>query len=134
MGYRLGTNSLKNREGIDGRLIVLDDLAIHLTPVDYGHDEFAGLRSAETQNMLCKKGNSKCDGYTNKSPHQSGRALDFYAYVNGAASYDPALMTLIANAYLRAALITGIKIEWGGWWRRDGEIYGWDLPHIQLVN
>ena len=36
------------------------------------------LRTAEVQNVLYQKGQSKCDGYINKSAHQFGKAIDIY--------------------------------------------------------
>ena len=79
-----------------------------------------------------------CDGTIKKSHHQTGKALDFYAFVDGKASWDPAHLTMVATAYLQAASTLGYSIEWGGLWlgrnptTKDGIRYGWDMPHIEL--
>jgi len=136
--FVFGKNSLKNREGVHPDLIRVDDLAITLTLVDFGHGEYSGLRTAEDQNHLHKKGVSpNCDGFKVKSLHQSGRALDFHAHVEGRGSWKEDHLTMVACAYFQAASILGIKIKWGGLWKggktRHGIQYGWDCPHIQLA-
>lgn len=131
--FRLGANSLKNREGVDPRLIEIDDLAIQITLVDYGHGRFAGLRSAELQNELYRDGKSKCDGYHKISEHQEGKALDFYAFVDGRASWEPLHLAMVAAAYLQAANMLGYKIRWGGLWsKRINDGTGWDMPHVEI--
>ena len=77
--FRLSNRSKENREGIDPRLIEIDDLAIKITLVDFGHGPFAGKRTAPVQNGLFLDGRSKADGYDKLSNHQLGKALDFYA-------------------------------------------------------
>jgi len=149
--YKLSTTSLKRREGIDPKLIELDDLAITLTLIDYGHPEYAGLRTAEDQYGLYTAKKSKCDGRVRKSNHQPaedgyGKALDFYAYVDGKASWNEAHLAIIACAYFQAAAILnakygkGYSIKWGGMWKRrtpkyiNGIPYGWDMCHIELID
>ncbi len=140
MTFKLGKSSLAHRKGVDPRLIEISDRAIKITLVDFGHGPMAGLRTAEIQNQLFKDGLSKCDGYTNKSRHQTGKALDFYAYVNGRASWDPEHLSMVANAFLQAAAELGYNVQWGGLWARKGKtkingiIYGWDMPHMELVD
>ena len=36
MSFKLGANSLKNRAGVDSRLIEISDLAISLSNIDFG--------------------------------------------------------------------------------------------------
>ena len=137
--FHLSTSSKLHREGVDPRLIEIDDLAIKLTLVDYGHDRFAGKRLAATQNELFLDGKSNCDGYDKLSKHQLGKALDFYAYVHGKASWEPEHLTIVACAYLQAASTLGYKAKWGGLWKsrnptyKNGIPYGWDMPHIELL-
>jgi peptidoglycan L-alanyl-D-glutamate endopeptidase CwlK len=139
MGFKLSKSSLARRAGVDPRLIEISDMAIDLTLVDFGHPEYAGLRSAEDQKELHSRGRSICDGTILKSHHQTGRALDFYAFVDGSASWDPAHLTMVAVAFLQASSILGYPIEWGGLWVgdnltvKDGIPYGWDMPHIELA-
>lgn len=138
--YKLSARSLSRREGIDPRLIEIDDLAIQLTLIDYGHPAHAGLRTAEEQYLLYLDKKSKCDGTVRLSKHQFGKALDFYAYVDGAASWKPEHLAIVACAYLQATSILGYKIRWGGLWKRrtpkyiNGIPYGWDMGHIELID
>ena len=85
-----------------------------------------------------------CDGYDKLSNHQPaedgyGKALDFYAFVNGKASWQLDHLTMVACAYFQAAAILGYRIKWGGLWKsskpkfKNGIPYGWDCPHIELI-
>jgi peptidoglycan L-alanyl-D-glutamate endopeptidase CwlK len=143
--YKLSNKSKQRREGVDPRLIEIDDLAIQLTLVDYGHPADAGARSAERQYELFLAKKSKCDGYKNLSNHQPakdgyGKALDVYAFVNGKASWERDHLAMVACAYFQAASILGYKIKWGGMWKsskpktKNGIPYGWDCPHFELVD
>lgn len=137
--FVLSNRSKERREGVDPRLIEIDDLAIKLTLVDYGHGRVAGLRADEIQNKLYLDGKSKADGYIIRGNHQAaedgyGKALDFYAYVEGKVSYEPLHLAMVATAYFQAASILGYKIKWGGlWYTEEHSLYGWDMPHIELV-
>lgn len=138
--YVLSNNSKRHREGIDPRLIEISDLAITISVIDFGHGRTAGLRSSEVQNQLYQKQRSQCDGYVSISNHQKGIALDFYAYVAGKTSWQHDHLAMVACAFLQAASILGYKIKWGGLWRTDsserinGIPYGWDMPHIELID
>lgn len=123
--FKLSKRSKRNRAGVDPRLIEISDLAITLTQVDFGHGQYSGLRTAEEQNDLFEDGKSKCDGYDRESYHQSGKALDFYAYVDGAASWKREHLTEVAAAFLQAASMLGYKLQWGGFWP-------WDAPHVEI--
>ena len=126
--FKLGQNSLNNRAGVDHRLIEITDLAITLTHIDFGIPSTGGLRTTEDQAKLFTSGASKADGRTNKSYHQTGRAIDVYAYVDGAASWDVYHLTHIATAMLQAAAQLGYKLKWGGLWS------SWqDMPHFELM-
>ncbi|MCK4822901.1 hypothetical protein KA005_44475 [bacterium] len=139
MKFQLSKRSKKNREGIDSRLIEISDLAIQLTVIDFGHGNHAGLRIAKEQHQLFLDGLSKADGYDDIGEHQSGNALDFYAYVDGKASWQHHHLAMVAAAHLQAASILGYKIQWGGFWQRknpkfkNGIPYGWDCAHIELA-
>lgn len=121
-------SSLAHRQGVDKRLIELSDRAIEISVIDFGIPETGGVRSAETQNQLYHEGLSRADGYEKLSKHQLGKALDFYAYVDGQASWQKEHMAMVAAAFLQAAVEMGIKVKWGGLWR------SWaDYPHVELV-
>jgi len=125
--FKLSQNSLNNRSGVDPRLIEISDRAIQLSIVDFGIPSSGGLRTASDQAALFAAGKSKADGSTHKSYHQTGLALDVYAYVNGKASWEKEHLALIATAMLQAAAELGYKLEWGGLWK------SWqDMPHFQL--
>ena len=127
MTFQLGKNSMKNMEGIDDRLIDIAELAITLSPVDFGIPSTGGFRSTQDQAELYASGKSKCDGTTNKSYHQTGKALDVFAYVDGKASWDTLHLTTIATAMLQSASQLGTELQWAGLWR------SWqDLPHFQI--
>lgn len=140
MTFQLSTRSKANRAGIDHRLIEIDDLAITLTLVDYGHGKYAGLRTSETQAQLYADGKSQKDGVTRRSDHQDGKALDFYAFVDGKVSYHHPHLMAVAAAHMQAAMILGYRVRWGGLWKSsnpkivDGIPYGWDCPHIELID
>ena len=127
MGFKLGKNSINNLAGVDGRLIAIADLAIELTNIDFGVPSTGGLRTEEDQAKLFADGVSKADGVNNKSYHQSGKAMDVYAYVDGKASWDKLHLAVIASAMLQASSQLGYKLKWGGLWK------SWqDYPHFEI--
>ncbi len=127
MSYVLGKNSRKNMAGVNPQLIEIAELAITITTVDFGVPTGGGIRTAEYQSELFNTGKSKADGVNNKSFHQSGDALDFYAYLNGSASWDKKSLAIIATAFLQSACKLGYKLEWGGLFKNFT-----DMPHVQL--
>ena len=64
MTFQLGTNSMRNMEGIDDRLIDIAELAITLSPVDFGIPSTGGFRTTEDQAALYTAGKSKADVLT----------------------------------------------------------------------
>lgn len=138
MAFKLSDKSKQRREGIDSRLIQINDLALQISKIDFGIPADGGFRTAERQFEIYQAGNSKCDGYTKLSEHQSGNALDFYAFVFGRTSWKPDHLAMVAAAHLQAAAQLGYKLEWGGFWSSNkttnGIPYGWDMSHIQLVD
>jgi len=125
--FSLSTNSKKNLIGVDGRLTEIVDLALTLSNVDFGIPSTGGLRTAETQARLFEEGVSQRDGVNKLSYHQSGKALDVYAYVDGRASWDKLDLALVAAAMLQAAAQLGYPLKWGGLWQ------SWqDYPHFEF--
>lgn len=129
INFRLSERSRANMQGVDPRLIRIAEMAIEITRVDFGIPADGGIRTAERQNELFKAGKSKLDGYNKKSEHQSGKALDFYAFVDGKASWEKEHLAQVAAAFLQSASILGIKLNWGGLWKSF-----LDMPHVQLVD
>ena len=128
MAFIFSANSLRHRRGIDRRLIAISDLALQYSTIDFGIPKTGGLRSAAQQYELYLDGKSSCDGAQKISKHQSGLAIDVYAYVNGAASWEPEHLTQVALAFLKAAQVLGFHIKWGGFW-----VNTCDMPHFELV-
>lgn len=128
MPFKFSERSKQNMAGVDPRLIRIAEMAIEITRVDFGIPSDGGIRTAARQNELFKAGKSKLDGYNKKSEHQSGKALDFYAFVNGKASWEKEHLSQVAAAFLQSASMLGIKLNWGGLWKSFV-----DMPHVQLV-
>jgi peptidoglycan L-alanyl-D-glutamate endopeptidase CwlK len=127
MNFKLSQNSINNLAGIDGRLIDIADLAIKLTNIDFGIPSTGGLRTTEDQAQLFADGKSKADGVTHLSYHQSGKAVDVYAYVDGKASWSKEHLAIIAAAMLQASAQLGYELKWGGLWK------SWqDFPHFEI--
>lgn len=126
--YKLSQRSLSRLNGIEPILIEIVKDAIKESPIDFGIPNDGGLRTAERQNELYKKGVSKLDGYNKKSYHQTGKAFDIYAYVDGKASWDRKHLTAIAEHIKEVALDKfGVKLTWGGDWKSFV-----DMPHFQI--
>lgn len=135
--YKFSDKSKERMQGVDDELQRVFNYAINHSTIDFGIPRDGGLRTAERQNVLYKtfkdgKRVSQRDGYDKKSYHQTGKALDFYAYVDGKASWDKMHLALVAATILQAASALGVALEWGGFFgAKDGKP-GWDMPHIQL--
>lgn len=114
--FKFSETSENRMKGIDSNLIEVARLALAISKVDFGIPSHGGLRTAEEQKKLFNDGASERDGYNKKSYHQSGMALDVYAYVDGKASWDKAHLTTVAAAMLEAANRLSISLRWGGHW------------------
>lgn len=127
MSFQFSSSSLARLSGVEPHVYETVQLAIQLSSIDFGIPKHGGLRTTEDQAKLFTSGVSKADGRTNKSYHQTGRALDVYAYVDGKASWDKLHLSHIATAMLQASAQLGYKLEWGGLWN------SWqDMPHFEL--
>ena len=115
-------------EGVDTRLHEICEMALTISKVDFGIPSSGGLRTAEQQKELFNDGKSKCDGFISLSNHQSGNALDFYAYVDGKASWDDLHLAMVATAFLQAASHLGYTLRWGGNFKNFK-----DFPHVELT-
>ena len=125
--FAFSKSSLSRREGVSKKLIEISDLALKISPRDFGIPDHGGRRTKREQNSLYNDGLSKADGYEKLSYHQSGNALDVYAFVDGAASWEEEHLAMVAAAMLQAANQLGYKLEWGGLWTSFV-----DMPHFQL--
>ncbi len=125
--YKLSKRSMLRLQGVDERLVKVIDLALSISNIDFGIPGDGGLRTAERQKELFDKKKSKCDGYINESYHQTGKAFDVYAYVDGKASWDRYHLTQVAAAILQASAMLGHNVEWGGLWKGFT-----DMPHFEI--
>lgn len=136
--FKFGKKSLERMEGVNGDLIIIFNEAIRTSVVDFGIPKYGGLRTAEEQSKLYADGKSNCDGYHTISNHQKGLALDFYAYVNGKASWDKIHLAMVASHILGTANLMrhsgeiDIELKWGGEFGSDN-FHGWDYPHIEAI-
>ena len=125
--YEFSKTSIERRRGVNRRLIEISNYALTISRVDFGIPDHGGIRTKQEQHQLFKDGLSKCDGYEKISKHQSGNALDVYAFVDGAASWEEEDLAMVAAAMLQAASQLGYKLKWGGLWRNFK-----DMPHFEL--
>jgi len=125
--YKLSRRSMLRLQGVDERLVKVIDLALSISNIDFGIPADGGLRTAERQKELFDKKLSKCDGYAKESYHQTGKAFDVYAYVDGKASWNRHHLTQVAAAILQASAMLGHNVEWGGLWKGFT-----DMPHFQI--
>ena len=127
MSFKFSERSMVRMIGVNPDLVKVAHRALGLSPIDFGIPALGGLRTADEQYKLYQEKASQLDGFQKKSYHQTGNALDVYAYVHGRASWDELHLTTIAAAMLQAASELGVKLEWGGHWRSFK-----DMPHFQI--
>lgn len=123
--FKLSKNSIKNMDGIHIDLKTVIHRAIEITKIDFGIPSTGGKRTQDEQHALFKDGKSKADGYRRLSAHQLGDAVDFYAYVDGKASWDEHHLAMAACAIMQAGHEMGVRIAWGGLFKKFK-----DMPHI----
>jgi peptidoglycan L-alanyl-D-glutamate endopeptidase CwlK len=132
MAFTFSKKSMERLQQVDQQLQELMQNAIAVSPIDFGIPEFGGLRTEKEQQQLYEKGLSKCDGYKRKSLHQTGNAIDIYAYVNGKASWDKIHLAIIAGVILSEARRMKLKVRWGGTFGSK-TFTGWDMPHFEFI-
>ena len=133
--YKLSKRSRERLNGISTVLIDIIEEGIVNSPFDFGIPQYGGLRTAEDQNKLYQQGRdlpgsiiTNVDGYIKKSYHQTGKAFDDYAHVDGRASWHADHLTSIARHLQALALdCYGVNLEWGGAWKNFK-----DYPHFQI--
>lgn len=121
-----------NLSGVNDQLKQLMIDSIKDSPIDFGIPNDGGLRSSEKQYELYKRGKSLLDGNIKKSKHQTGEAVDIYAYVNGKASWDDVHLAMVAGVVLSKAKERGLQVRWGGEFGSK-DFNGWDKPHFELI-
>jgi len=139
--YKFGKSSLSHMESVNLYLRAICFHAQYLANEahpnaaipDWGYS--CGLRTKAQQQELYAQGRTKpgniitnIDGQTTKSMHQTGHALDFFAYVDGRANYEYEKLAVIAAVHMQAALDMGYRLNWGGTFESLC-----DAPHIEIV-
>lgn len=127
--FKLSITSRTRMDGVNPDLIKIANLAINITKIDFGIPQDGGIRTEERQNELFMDGKSKADGYDKLSFHQSGQALDVFAYADGKASWDELHLAMVATAMLQSASILGFSLGWGG-----NFVSFKDFPHFELLD
>ena len=122
--FKASKRTKNNLVGVDERLALLVGYVLATSEIDFFVNE--GLRSTEKQRKLYKQGKSKCDGVTNISKHQEGKAIDVY-YVGwkNTDSKDDERWRKLIRAFKLAEKKLNLKLNFGYDW-------GWDNPHIEL--
>ncbi len=120
-GFVLGSKSKEELKGVHPDLIAIVERAIELTSEDFG--VHSGLRTAEEQAELHRRGASQRDGYKRKSEHQEqetgyGHAVDLVPYIAGRLRWEWVPIYKIAAAVRQAAVEQGVRLRWGGVWDR----------------
>jgi peptidoglycan L-alanyl-D-glutamate endopeptidase CwlK len=119
--FKWSARSLAHIREVHPKLQKVAMRAIELAEIDMMITD--GKRTLAEQRAFVAKGVSK----TMKSKHLLGRALDFVPIVAGKVTWNPAPFKQLAPAWKQAAKEVGVKITWGGDWRRFV-----DMPHIEL--
>ena len=165
--YILGKGSTKVYNSglhLDCRVII--EAALEICPMDF--TLVSGLRTASEQRTLWEIGRlysnagglprsnpqawmktggvvTYCDGYRNKSNHQSGKAFDVQCYIPGRPdlSYDKIHMAVLIGSFLTLAnflfMESHIKhrLRSGADWDRDTQYLEpgtfIDMPHLELI-
>jgi peptidoglycan L-alanyl-D-glutamate endopeptidase CwlK len=125
--FNFSNKSLARMSGVNYQIIEVAKLALAISSIDFGIPRHGGLRTAEEQQQLFNDKSSQLDGTIKKSYHQSGMALDVFAYVDGKASWDECHLTIIAAAMLEAANRLSVNMRWGGHWTNFR-----DMPHFEV--
>ena len=119
----LSKRSLDRLKDVNEGLVKVVKRAIEISEYDFMVVE--GLRTKETQAEYIKKGVSK----TMNSYHLTGHAVDLAPIENGVIDWNnkKGQFDSVAKAMKQAASELGVKIEWGGNWKKLI-----DKPHFQV--
>lgn len=123
--YVFGKTSKEKLSTCDIKLQQVLELALSYGIVDFS--VICGHRTLEEQQDAFKKGNSKIDGITNKSRHQTipSQAVDVIPYP--CDWNDKESFYKLATVIFKASNELGVKLNWGGHWKSLQ-----DMPHFEL--
>lgn len=125
--YKFGKRSKERLKGVDHRLIMILDELIKIMDVTI----IEGLRSAERQEDLLKKGATK----VKYSKHMEGKAVDLAPYPIDWEDRDT--FHYMAGMVRGIGHLLNIKVRVGADWDSDGNTKDNsfdDLVHIELVD
>lgn len=123
--------SRKRLIGVEQLLVNIIESAIINSPYAFQIAWMGGKRDVNDQLSLFKGGKSLLDGIRKISKHQKGLAFDIICYdEDGQLTWDVDVFTAVAHYILFVAEMQyGIKLTWGGDWKRFV-----DRPHFELPN
>ena len=124
--FKFGSVSKLCLATVDERLRNLSNEVLAKSNVDFGIT--SGLRTAENQHSLFLQGLTPNDGYKKISKHQSGEAIDFFAFVDNKVNYDWQYMKYIGDLFIETGKEYGLIVTWGGYYKPI------DIVHIQICN
>lgn len=141
--FKLGKNTRENLESIlksgnpASKILVeaIEDFMETSCPIDFCILKGGGFRTPEDQKSMFDRGVSKCDGYTNKSEHQKGLAVDLVPWINGKPSWHRDSCFYLAGAFISYCRERGIPVTSGSDWDGDGNLKegdSWDPCHMQI--
>ena len=124
--FKFSQKSLTRLAYCDERLQRVAKRALTLTKYDFGIGET--VRTMERQKELVAEGKS----WTMNSRHLpnakgEAEALDIVVWVDGNITWKAQYFRKVVQAFITAAIIEGVEIEFGGLWESTE-----DWPHIQL--
>jgi peptidoglycan L-alanyl-D-glutamate endopeptidase CwlK len=125
--WKLSRTSAHVVAGVHEKLQKISERALEISPMDFGYPRDGGLRTSVDQRDLYDRGLSKLDGTNKKSKHQTGRALDVFAFINGQASWDKPHLAVVVMAHMQAANELGIRLKSALLWENMT-----DWPHMEL--
>lgn len=128
--FRLSKRSLRRLKGVEPVLIAILTEGIKESPYDFGIPRHGGFRTESEQYLLYKQRPkvTNIDGYNRKSYHQTGRAFDIYAVIEGKPTWDHKYYKPIADHLIKIAKERfNVVLEWGGNFKSFV-----DLPHFQI--
>jgi peptidoglycan L-alanyl-D-glutamate endopeptidase CwlK len=153
MGYIFGRTSKRRSQKVTEYLTNAADEALAASSIDMTIPWRGGFRTAAKQHEIYLNGNSRADGYSKKSYHQTGQALDVIPYVNGEGRYfgvDEEFIKFAKLMFLAfehqqtfGDIPEDLHLHWGGYWGakdKDGDGVleavvdktGWDKAHWEL--
>jgi len=135
---KVSARSRLNLDSVDPALGQVVLQALQAAPPWLDFAVISGRRTREEQQALWRTGRDASgmivdtdavvtfkDGINLRSRHQSGRAVDIVAYVDGQISWDPRDNEKCSAYVIGYAAARGIKLTGGIEW-------GWDHGHIEL--